>query len=104
MPIMVTGGIRRRLVAEQALQPKDGRPGVAVIGIATALAFHPALPAKWREGARPEVAIQEVRWKKKVFASLAAMAVVKGHLHPLRPARAPEPNTSPLPALSDIPA
>jgi 2,4-dienoyl-CoA reductase-like NADH-dependent reductase (Old Yellow Enzyme family) len=101
MPIMVTGGIRRRAVAEQALQPKDGRPGVALIGIATALAFQPALPAKWRDGAMPEVSIQEVRWKKKVLASLAAMAVVKVQLSRIGAGRAPKRNISPLLALID---
>jgi 2,4-dienoyl-CoA reductase-like NADH-dependent reductase (Old Yellow Enzyme family) len=99
MPIMVTGGIRRREVAEQALQPKDGRPGVAVIGIATALAFQPTLPAKWRDGLMPEVAVPEVRWKKKVFASLAAMAMVKIQLHRLGAGRAPKRTVSPLLAL-----
>jgi 2,4-dienoyl-CoA reductase-like NADH-dependent reductase (Old Yellow Enzyme family) len=99
MPIMVTGGIRRRAVAEQALLPKDGRAGVAVIGIATALAFQPALPTKWREGAMPEIAIQEVNWRKKIFASLAAMAVVKVQLHRIGAGRAPKRNISPLLAL-----
>lgn len=99
MPIMVTGGISRLAVAEQALEPKDGRPGVAVIGIATAFAFQPTLPAKWREGAMPDVAIQQVRWKKKVFASLASMAVVKVQLHRIGAGRAPKRNVSPLLAL-----
>ena len=39
MPIMVTGGIRRRGVAEDALAMEDGRAGVAMVGIAQALAF-----------------------------------------------------------------
>ncbi|MBM7048755.1 NADH:flavin oxidoreductase/NADH oxidase family protein [Rhizobium lusitanum] len=99
MPIMVTGGIHRRTVAERALEPKDGRPGVAVVGIATALAFQPTLPMKWRAGAMPDVAIQQVRWKKKVFASLAAMAVVKVQLHRIGAGRAPKRNVSPLLAL-----
>ena len=99
MPIMVTGGIRRRVVAEQALQPKDGRPGVAVIGIATALAFEPGLPAKWRDGQMPEVAIPPVTWKKKVFASLASMAIVKVQLHRIGAGKAPKRKVSPLFAL-----
>ena len=99
MPIMVTGGIRRRAVAEEALKPKDGRPGVAVIGIASALAFEPALPAKWRANVLPEVVIPEIRWKKKVFARLAAMAVVKAQLHRIGAGREPKRNVSPLLAL-----
>jgi 2,4-dienoyl-CoA reductase-like NADH-dependent reductase (Old Yellow Enzyme family) len=99
MPIMVTGGIRRLAVAEQALQPKDGRPGVSVVGIATALAVQPTLPMKWRAGAMPDVAIPQVRWKKKLFASLATMAVVKVQLSRIGAGRAPKPNVSPLFAL-----
>ena len=39
MPVMVTGGIRRLPVVEQVLAS-----GVAMAGIATALAINPALP------------------------------------------------------------
>jgi 2,4-dienoyl-CoA reductase-like NADH-dependent reductase (Old Yellow Enzyme family) len=99
MPIMVTGGIRRREVAEQALQPKDGLPGVAVIGIATALAFEPALPTKWRDGVMPEVVVPPVTWKKKIVASVAAMAVVKVQLQRIGAGRAPKRRVSPLLAL-----
>ena len=99
MPIMVTGGIRRRAIAEQALQPKDGRSGVAVIGIATALAFEPGLPAKWRDNQMPEVVVPPVTWKKKVFASLASMAIVKVQLHRIGAGKAPKRKVSPLFAL-----
>jgi 2,4-dienoyl-CoA reductase-like NADH-dependent reductase (Old Yellow Enzyme family) len=99
MPIMVTGGIRRRAVAEQALLPDGGLPGVAMIGVATAMAFEPALPAKWRGNTMPEVAIPQITWKKKVFASLAAMAVVKVQLNRLGAGRAPKRKVSPLLAL-----
>lgn len=99
MPIMVTGGIRRRAVAESALQPKDGRPGVAVVGIATALAFEPDLPAKWRDGLMPDIAIPPVTWKKKVFASLASMAIVKVQLNRIGAGKAPKRKVSPLLAL-----
>ena len=40
MPVMTTGGIRRRAVAEQVLAS-----GVAMVGVATALAHAPELPA-----------------------------------------------------------
>jgi len=42
MPVMVTGGIRRYPVVEQVLGS-----GVAVAGMATALAIDPDLPARW---------------------------------------------------------
>lgn len=44
MPVMVTGDIRSRAVAE------DGRPGVVMVGIAQALAYAPDLPTA---GSRP---------------------------------------------------
>ncbi|MFJ6114575.1 HisA/HisF-related TIM barrel protein [Agrococcus sediminis] len=42
MPLMLTGGIRSREVAEEAL-----RRGIDVVGIGTALALVPDLPARW---------------------------------------------------------
>ncbi len=45
MPLMVTGGIKRREVAEQVIES-----GVAMAGIATALAIEPNLPRNWRSG------------------------------------------------------
>ena len=45
MPLMVTGGIRRRVVAEQVVDS-----GVAMVGIATALSIEPNLPRDWRAG------------------------------------------------------
>lgn len=45
MPVMVTGGIRRRPVAEQVLAS-----GVDMVGIGTALAIEPNLPRDWRAG------------------------------------------------------
>src|SRR5690606_15889669 len=45
MPVMVTGGIRRRSIAEQVIES-----GVQMVGIGTALAIDPALPRRWQEG------------------------------------------------------
>lgn len=72
MPVMVTVGIRRQTVAQEVLEQ-----GVAMVGVATALALNPSLPNAWREGQstdglRPVVAI-----KDKVMAALATMAMVK---------------------------
>lgn len=53
MPVMVTGGIRRYPVVEQVLGS-----GVAVVGMATALAIAPDLPARWR---REQAASAELR-------------------------------------------
>ncbi|UGA42241.1 NADH:flavin oxidoreductase/NADH oxidase family protein [Bradyrhizobium quebecense] len=94
MPVMVTGGIRRIGIVQQVLDS-----GVAIAGIATALAVRPDLPNAWRRGEdlRPEVA--PIRWKSKPMASLAAMAVVKFQLRRLSRGGTANPNVSPLKAL-----
>ena len=91
MPIMVTGGIRRLAVVEQVL---DG--GVAVAGIATALAVEPALPNAWRAGHEPHPQLAPVRWKLKPLAAMATMAMVKLQLRRLSQGRATRPHVSPL--------
>jgi 2,4-dienoyl-CoA reductase-like NADH-dependent reductase (Old Yellow Enzyme family) len=45
MPVMVTGGICRRHVANQAIED-----GVDMVGMATVLAIDRFLPADWRLG------------------------------------------------------
>jgi 2,4-dienoyl-CoA reductase-like NADH-dependent reductase (Old Yellow Enzyme family) len=99
MPVMVTGGIRRRAVAEQALLPSEGRPGVAMVGIASAFAFEPNLPERWRDGEALDIGIPSVGWRNKAYASLAKMAVVKLQLRRLGKGQQPKPDASPLLAL-----
>ncbi len=99
MPVMVTGGIRRRTVAEQALQPSEGRPGVAMVGIASAMAFEPGLPERWKRGEALEIEIPSVGWRNKAYASLAKMALVKLQLRRLGKGQEPKPAASPLLAL-----
>jgi len=99
MPVMVTGGIRRRAVAEQALQPSEGRPGVAMVGIASAMAFEPKLPERWKGGEALEIDIPRVGWRNKAYASLARMALVKLQLRRLGKGHQPKPDASPLLAL-----
>jgi 2,4-dienoyl-CoA reductase-like NADH-dependent reductase (Old Yellow Enzyme family) len=75
MPVMVTGGIRRLEVAQGVLEQ-----GIAMAGMATALAFNPSLVQSWRrgdavDGGRPQVAL-----KDKTLAALATMAMVKRQL------------------------
>lgn len=78
MPLMTTGGIARRTIAEQALQG-----GVAIVGIATALAAVPDLPRAWQAGHEPTAAMPAVDWKDKALVSLARMALVRRRLHAL---------------------
>ena len=96
---MVTGGIRRRAVAEQALKPSEGRPGVAMVGIASAMAFEPELPERWKGGEALEIEIPSVGWRNKAYASLARMALVKLQLRRLGKGQQPKPDASPLLAL-----
>ena len=99
MPVMVTGGIHRRAVAEQALKPSEGRPGVAMVGIASAMAFEPKLPERWKGGEALDVDIPSVGWRNKAYASLARMALVKLQLRRLGKGQRPKPGASPLLAL-----
>lgn len=94
MPLMVTGGIRRRVVAERVLAGQ-----VSMVGMATALAIEPALPRHWLQGDEYGVAPIIVPWKNKAFASAAIQAIVKKQLVLLSSGRPTNPNTSPLLAL-----
>jgi 2,4-dienoyl-CoA reductase-like NADH-dependent reductase (Old Yellow Enzyme family) len=78
MPLMTTGGIARRAIAEQVLQS-----GVAIVGMATALAAVPDLPRQWQAGGDPVAAMPAVEWKDKTRTSLARMALVRRRIHAL---------------------
>ena len=91
MPLMVTGGIRRLEVVQQVLAG-----GVAVAGIATALAVNPALPLAWRGDQRALAELAPVSWKNKTMAALATMAVVGHQLRLLGDGAQPAPGVSPL--------
>jgi 2,4-dienoyl-CoA reductase-like NADH-dependent reductase (Old Yellow Enzyme family) len=91
MPIMVTGGIRRKVVAEQVIDS-----GVAMAGIATALAVEPNLPNNWRSGKDSTAALPPIRWKNKALAALAHMAVVKFQMRRLSRGSAPNPGVPPF--------
>ncbi|WP_137820571.1 NADH:flavin oxidoreductase/NADH oxidase family protein [Pseudomonas sp. 2FG] len=94
MPLMVTGGVRRKQVAERVVSGS-----VSMVGLATALAIEPALPSQWREGKGGEVEPIVVPWKNKALASLALASVVKKQLGLLSQGKRTRPRTSPLMAL-----
>lgn len=94
MPIMVTGGVRRRAVAERVIER-----GVAMVGMATALAIEPELPARWRVGDDIAVAPVVVSWKNRALAAAATQAVVKKQLVLLGSGKPSNAQTSPLLAL-----
>ncbi|WP_065260541.1 NADH:flavin oxidoreductase/NADH oxidase family protein [Pseudomonas bananamidigenes] len=94
MPVMVTGGIRRLPIVEQVLDS-----GIAMAGIATALAIEPDLVRHWREGRHSEPQLPPIRWKRKALAALANMAVVRFQMARLSRGRKPHPEVSALWAL-----
>lgn len=94
MPLMVTGGIRRKAVAEQVVAS-----GVSLVGIATALAIDPRLPHAWRSGQDLAPELTPISWNNKMMASLATMARVKYQLKCLSQGSATNPRISPLWAL-----
>ena len=87
MPVMTTGGIVRREVAEQVLAQ-----GVAMTGIASALAMDPALPSRWRrgeivDGSGPHVTIQD-----KTMSAMATMSIIRRQLQRLGDGKATRPS------------
>ena len=94
MPLMVTGGIHRPEVAEQVLAS-----GVAMIGIATALAIEPDLPQHWQQGRDPVPTLRNINWRSKPLAASAHMAAVKYQLGRLSRRRPTAPTVSPVWAL-----
>jgi len=95
MPLMVTGGVRRRAVVEQVLQA-----GLGAVGIGTALALDPQLPRRWQAGEQDaSAAVPPIRWKHKLLAARAYMASVKYQMRELSLGRRPRPAVSPLKAL-----
>jgi 2,4-dienoyl-CoA reductase-like NADH-dependent reductase (Old Yellow Enzyme family) len=89
MPVMTTGGIRRREVAEHVLTQ-----GVSVVGIATALAMDPDLPRAWRDSKPKDGVFPTIKLKDKMLASLAHMAVIQRQLQRLGDDQRPLENAS----------
>lgn len=94
MPVMVTGGIRRLPVVEQVLAS-----GVAMAGIATAMALQPQLVKQWRAGQDSHPHLPAIDWKRKPLAALATMAMVRAQMRRLSRGRQPNPKVSPVLAL-----
>ncbi|MFJ8128409.1 NADH:flavin oxidoreductase/NADH oxidase family protein [Streptomyces hydrogenans] len=94
LPLMLTGGISRRVTAEQVL---DG--GVSVLGMGTALAVTPDLPERWRQGREADRRMRPVTWSDKALASAAGMAQVRHQMRRLAAGRATRPGTHPAVAL-----
>ncbi|MGI5414185.1 NADH:flavin oxidoreductase/NADH oxidase family protein [Streptomyces chartreusis] len=95
LPLMLTGGITRRQTAEDVLAG-----GVSLVGMGTALASTPDLPARWREGREAGKPPKKVTWPDKTLASAAAMALVRHQMRRIARGRNPAPGTSPAYALA----
>jgi 2,4-dienoyl-CoA reductase-like NADH-dependent reductase (Old Yellow Enzyme family) len=95
LPLMLTGGITRRETAEKALAN-----GVAMIGMATALAVTPDLPGRWRAGREAAGQLRPVTWSDKTLASAASMALVRHQMRRIARGRNPALRTHPVHALA----
>ncbi|UQX03873.1 2,4-dienoyl-CoA reductase [Streptomyces sp. RerS4] len=90
VPLMLTGGIARRATAERVLDR-----GVAVVGMASALALHPDLPARWRAGEDVGVTVPRLAWKDRDLAGAGVLALMRFQLARLSQGREPRPRASP---------
>ncbi|EOQ97276.1 oxidoreductase, FAD/FMN dependent [Leptospira wolbachii serovar Codice str. CDC] len=91
VPILVTGGIRRKQIAESVLES-----GVPLVGIATALALNPNLPNDWKENKQIDRVLPDPGWKSKTLKGLANMAMVRYQLNRLSQGKLPTVNVSPI--------
>ncbi|MFB6817839.1 NADH:flavin oxidoreductase/NADH oxidase family protein [Streptomyces sp. NPDC056347] len=94
IPLMLTGGVTRRVTAEQVLDS-----GVAVVGMGTALAVTPDLPDRWKEGREADGRLRPVTWSDKTLASAAGMALVRHQMRRLAHGSGPRPGTHPARAM-----
>lgn len=95
VPIMVTGGIRRRSVAEHALAR-----GTSVVGMATALAVDPNLPRRWLRGEDAAAEAERLRWRDKGLAAAAGQATVRCRLARLSREKSASGRAHPILALA----
>jgi 2,4-dienoyl-CoA reductase-like NADH-dependent reductase (Old Yellow Enzyme family) len=94
LPLMLTGGITRRETAEAVLAS-----GVALIGMATAMAVTPDLPDRWRAGLEPAERLEPVTWSDKTLASAASMSLARHQMRRITRGQDPTGKTHPRYAL-----
>ncbi|MGW4719048.1 oxidoreductase [Nocardia sp. NPDC004260] len=94
LPLMLTGGVLRRPVAEEVLAG-----GIDLVGMGSALAVDPDLPNRWRRDADAKVELTPVEIKDKAVASAASMARVRQQLRRLGAGRRTRPGINPKVAL-----
>ncbi|MBH0059245.1 NADH:flavin oxidoreductase/NADH oxidase family protein [Pseudoalteromonas sp. SWXJZ94C] len=91
IPIMTTGGISRLSIANNVIES-----GVALVGVATALAYQPNLPNKWQNEPLQLAVLPNVTWRDKTLAGLAIMALVKRQIRRVGEGKSVKTNASPL--------
>jgi 2,4-dienoyl-CoA reductase-like NADH-dependent reductase (Old Yellow Enzyme family) len=94
LPLMLTGGITRRETAERVLDS-----GVAVVGIASAMAMTPDLCSRWQEEREATDRLPAVTWSDKTLASAAGMALARHQMRRITRGKHPAGKTHPLYAL-----
>jgi 2,4-dienoyl-CoA reductase-like NADH-dependent reductase (Old Yellow Enzyme family) len=94
LPLMLTGGITRRETADAVLAR-----GVALIGMATAMAVTPDLPNRWRAGLEAAERLEPVTWSDKTLASAASMSLARHQMRRITRGQDPTGKTHPLYAL-----
>jgi 2,4-dienoyl-CoA reductase-like NADH-dependent reductase (Old Yellow Enzyme family) len=91
IPVMTTGGIKRLSVANEVLDSN-----MALVGMASALAYNPALINQWAVDQDTLGFIPTTSWKDKTLSGLANMALVKRQLRRLGRGKAPKQKSSAL--------
>ncbi len=89
IPVMITGGIKRLTVVNDVLDSN-----IDLVGIASALAFNPALVNQWEVNQDILGYIPATSWKDKTLSGLANMALVKRQLRRLGKGDSPSVNSS----------
>jgi 2,4-dienoyl-CoA reductase-like NADH-dependent reductase (Old Yellow Enzyme family) len=95
LPLMLTGGITRRETAEAVLAS-----GVALIGMASAMAITPDLPDRWRAGQEATERLAPVTWSDKTLASAASMSLARHQMRRISRGQDPTGKIHPLRALA----
>ncbi len=91
MPLMLTGGIRRRTTAQEVINS-----GASIVGIATSLALNPNLPHSWARGEISSADLPEVNWRNKTLAALAKTSMIKSQMDRMSNGKNPVLKPSPI--------
>jgi len=91
MPIMTTGGIRRREVAENVLNE-----GVSIVGIASSLAMNPNLIKSWQGSSPEDGKLPIIKFKDKTLAGFAGLITIQRQLHRIGDGKKPLVNPNPI--------